>query len=355
MMASIASCYELPEIFTCETVATFLGEPGSLPSIWGIWGKDVTRYDFDVLPFATFARLPFNQVTQFSPSMKEKAHRLLNYAKRPGLGIEKLHRHSIDGRGVTIAVVDKPILETHYEFARCMQQYNLIIPEHEHNNKMHFHGAACAAFLCGATTGVANGAKLHYYAYPDWFEEDGMYWGYHFQAFEQILTHNRNAADKIRIVSVSAGFPRSRTDLQEKMDSYLAQLATTGCTLIYSNRFGEHFTCATQTQPFDSDNADTYDLDTWQTNEWDRRKVVVPSGCRTSPCNSEENAYVYNGGSSCYSWAIPYLCGVYALALQVKPELCYDDFCQLANQTAVLNKAGLAVLSPQGIIRAVTS
>ena len=38
----------------------------------------------------------------------------------PGLGIRALHAAEVDGRGVGSAVIDKPILGTHAEFAGCL-------------------------------------------------------------------------------------------------------------------------------------------------------------------------------------------------------------------------------------------
>jgi len=94
----------------------------------------------------------------------------------------------------------------------------------------------------------------------------------------------------------------------------------------------------------------TYKLDFWQTNEWHGKKVLVPSGGRTSPCNSGNDKYMYNGGQSCNSWAIPYLCGVFALSLQIEKNLSYNDFCETAKMTAAVNNKGLFIIDPKQII-----
>ena len=217
---------------------------------------------------------------------------------------------------------------------------------------MHFHGITCAAFLCGNLCGVANGANLYYYAYPDRFEDDGMYWGFHFKALDMIMEHNKTAVsnNKIKIVSISSGFPRNRADLHDKMNEYTVKLKEDGCYVIFSNLFGESFACSSKTSCFDNDNPDTYKLDVWQTNEWDKKKVLIPAGGRTSPCNSGNNKYMYNGNQSCFSWAIPYLCGVFALALQVSKDLSYADFCETAKKTAYVNSEGLYIVNPEKII-----
>jgi len=251
---------------------------------------------------------------------------------------------------VNVAIIDKPILQTHNEFTKRISKHTFVIPENEFNDKMHFHGITCAAFLCGNNCGVANKANLFYYAYPDKFEDDGMYWNYHFKALDLILEHNKSFAEKIKVVSISAGFPRSRIDLYEKMNYYITELQNYECQLVYSNNFGEKFTCASKKYGFSSDDLNGYCLDTWQTNEWDKQKILIPSSGRSSPCNSGNNKYMYNGNQSCYSWAIPYLCGVYALALQVNCSISFNEFCNLAEKTKLANDDGLYIINPHGII-----
>jgi len=348
----IASRYDLPVALNDETIANLVSEMGSLPSIWGLCGKDISELDFTAVSKEQFIRLAFNEYTRFPINFKFNHERILEESKTPGLGISTLNRKGIDGNGVNVAVIDKPILETHEDFAGRIKKYILICPKNEYNEKMHFHGITCAAFLCGNTCGVANGANLYYYAYPDHFEDDGMYWGYHFKALDMVLEHNQTVgpADMIRIVSISAGFPRNRADLHDKMNEYVSKLKETGCYLIFSNLFGEVFTCASKVSCDDNDNPDTYKLDIWQTNEWDKKKVLIPSGGRTSPCNSGNENYMYNGNQSCYSWAIPYICGVFAMALQTNNNLTFSEFCEIAKRTAATNNAGLSVINPIKIV-----
>ena len=60
---------------------------------------------------------------------------------------------------------------------------------------------------------------------------------------------------------------------------------------------------------------------------------MIPMDYRAtaSPTGPEDYVnYVYGG----YSWAAPYLAGVYALAKQVKPEITPEEFCRLAMETS---------------------
>ncbi|MDR0287127.1 MAG: GNAT family N-acetyltransferase [Clostridiales bacterium] len=344
--------YDLPSEFSDETINKFTSELGSLQSIWGLCGKDISKLNFDKVSEQQFIRLAFNEYTKFPDNFKFDCKKILEESKNPGLGLFILRKNGIDGNGINVAVIDKPILETHNELTGRIKSYTLICPESEYNEKMHFHGITCAAFLCGNSCGAANRADLYYYAYPDRFEDDGMYWSYHFKALDMILKHNQNAVPCgiIRVVSISSGFPGNRTDLQNKMNEYVDKLKETGCYVIFSNLFGETFTCSSKKSCFNNDDPDTYKLDIWQTNRWNMEMVLIPAGGRTSPCNSGKNRYMYNGNQSTISWAIPYLCGVFTLALQLDKELTYAKFCEKVKKTAYVNKEGLYVINPNKLI-----
>ena len=346
----ITSRYDLPNELTDTALNNLVSASGSLPSIWGLCGRDVSALDFKAVSGETFIKLAFNEYTVFPADFMIDYKRILEESKKPGLGVSEIHKRGINGNGVNVAVIDKPILETHQELTGRIKKYELINPENEYNEEMHFHGMTCAAFLCGNDCGAANGANLYYYVYPDKFEDDGMYWGYHFKALDMIAEHNQaNPADTIKIVSISAGFPRDRTDLTDKMNDYAEKLKKTGCYTIFSNVFGETFSCASKITSFDNDDPDNYKLDSWQ-NDWHKRQILIPSGGRTSPCCSGNDKYIYNGNQSCFSWAIPYLCGVFALALQVDKSLSYMDFCEKAKKTATVGTEGLYIINPTKIV-----
>jgi hypothetical protein len=61
-------------------------------------------------------------------------------------------------------------------------------------------------------------------------------------------------------------------------------------------------------------------------------RLLVPMEARTtaSPGGVDEYVFYREGG---WSWSIPYIAGVYALAAQVKPRTTPDEFWRLALQT----------------------
>jgi hypothetical protein len=67
-------------------------------------------------------------------------------------------------------------------------------------------------------------------------------------------------------------------------------------------------------------------------NDYDERfseRLLIPMDSRTtaSPCGSDEYAFSRCGG---WSWVTPYIADMYALAVQVDPEITPDVFWWLA-------------------------
>ena len=60
--------------------------------------------------------------------------------------------------------------------------------------------------------------------------------------------------------------------------------------------------------------------------------LLVPMDSRTtaSPTGTEDYVFYRAGG---WSWSVPYLAGMYALAVQVRPEITPEEFWATALQT----------------------
>jgi serine protease AprX len=356
----VSSRYEIPGKLTDEAIQSICSKPGSIESIWGFCGKDISGSDFSEASPEDLAEVAFDRFTTWPASLPKYDYpSVLREGKSPGLSLSRLHRKGTDGSGIAIAVIDKPILATHAEFRDCLVNYVNVVEDHDDNDQRHFHGMSCAGFACGRTVGVAPGARLHYYAWPDRFDNEVAFWDYHYAALDRVVEHNQVSDEKIRVVSISSGFSSSQQELKERLDSYGSQLAEDGCHVIYSNVFGQAFTSASREYGTDADDENGYRLDAWQTSPngigWHSAKVLTPSGGRTSPCNSGADAYMYTGNQNSYSYAIPYVAGVFALALQVDGKLSYQEFSRLAQETAKRNNLGLSVLNPVALIDRVSS
>ena len=111
--------------------------------------------------------LTFDSQTKFPPKAKLpknfSAKKILKNGKNPGLGIKKLHKKGITGKGVSAAIIDQNLLTTHQEYAKQLVWY-------EENEWWHnlggssMHAPAVASILAGKTTGVAPQVRLFLFA-----------------------------------------------------------------------------------------------------------------------------------------------------------------------------------------------
>jgi hypothetical protein len=136
---------------------------------------------------------------------------ILELGKDPGLGIRDLHEIGIDGRGVSVGIVDAAPLTAHAEYADRLKHFETVYalgPDFAYT-----HGTATASLAVGKTVGVAPGADLYF------IEADNMKsyltayfpmgWGltyrYFAEAINRLLDINEQLpeAQRIRVISVS--------------------------------------------------------------------------------------------------------------------------------------------------------
>ncbi|HWI53193.1 MAG TPA: S8 family serine peptidase [Symbiobacteriaceae bacterium] len=139
-------------------------------AVQGAKGADLRSNDFSRVTPTYMYDLTYDTQTRWpGPAKLPEGFdpaRALVWATDPGLGLRALHTKGIDGRGMAVAVFDKPIRQSHQEFAGRIH-YREVFPEDPKNKTYHFHGAAAASVLAGKNVGVAPGATLYYFAVPD--------------------------------------------------------------------------------------------------------------------------------------------------------------------------------------------
>ena len=156
---------------------------------------------FYTFTFDTATKWPQGDKT---PDMDMPA-RILEKGKYMGLGLSLLSEKGIGGKGISVAVIDKPIIREHEVFQGNLN-YVEVLPEHAKMGNTHFHGAAVAGILAGKN-GVAPEANLYYFAVPDDMEPYARY----AEAMGQILELQNTLPKegKIRIVAVAHGLDLS--------------------------------------------------------------------------------------------------------------------------------------------------
>lgn len=355
-------------------------------------GQDLSKQDLSIISADILKTAEFDTTTIWPEKEKLPAdfnpEKLLLDGKNPGLGIKELHRQGIDGRGVVVAIIDQGLDTDHPEYKDSLLDYKTL--GNINLEPISMHGPAVASLLVGKDCGVAPGAKLIYRASP------GGDLSLFAQNLQDLIKTNQSRTDeeRIRVVSCSIGYTAGKPGLTEWQEA-LRQAKDNGLIVIDAggSQIEVNFTGGGSLE--DKDDPESYsawlyqdaadiladndvakillrlraersdlkdvadeDLKTKITSLLQERQeqrlkspeVLVPSDHRTMASSwSEKNQYMHQGRGG-ISWSVPYLAGVFALALQIKPDLKQAEISRIIVQTATINQQGLKIINPQGII-----
>lgn len=353
-------------------------------------GQDLSKQDLSIISADILKTAEFDTTTIWPEKEKLPAdfnpEKLLLDGKNPGLGIRELHQQGIDGRGVVVAIIDQGLDTSHPEYKDSLVDYktfgNIDV------EPISMHGPAVASLLVGKDCGVAPGAKLIYRAQP------GGDLSLFAQNLKDLIKINQSRADneRIKIVSCSIGYMAGKTDLAEWLEA-LRQAKEQNMIVVDANgsQIEMNFTGGGSLE--DKDNPESYSawfyqdmINLFAGNDVDdillklrakrsdlkdiadedlkkkiaalleeRQKrqseeILVPSDHRTMASSwSKKNQYMHQGRGG-ISWSVPYLAGIFALALQVKPDIKSEQLTDIIKETAIVNQQGLRIINPQGII-----
>jgi hypothetical protein len=271
--------------------------------------------------------------------------KVMELGKNPGLGVRTLHKRGITGKGVSIAVIDQPLLTEHQEYADRLRLYE------EHHVRVEtrasFHGPAAASIAVGKTVGVAPDADLYYIA--SWSidiskNDRPLNFVFKAQAIRRLLEINRQlpADRKIRVISMSRSWNPSHDGYDEIVaaceEAKAAGVFVVNCGGVREGSANPPYYGLGRHPLADPDDFKSYGRvslglpkDTYKQPQW-RGYLLVPMDSRTMACARGSDKYVFFGVGG-YSWVPPYLAGVYALAAQVEPEITPERFWALAVKT----------------------
>lgn len=268
---------------------------------------------------------------------------IMELGKDPGLGVRDLHAQGIAGQGIGIAIIDAPLLVDHQEYADRLRWYEETKDVASLGQGASMHGLATASIAVGQTVGVAPEADLYFIAtsYGGSTEPDFTYLA---AGIRRILNINQQLPEdrKIRVISMSIGWLPTRKGYDE-VTAAAAEAKAAGILVICSSTEEVHgfkFGGLGRSPLNDPALAASYEPGLfWREtfavaheNEMFSNALLVPMDSRTtaSPTGNEDYVFYREGG---WSWAIPYIAGMYALAAQVDPAITPDQFWSLALQT----------------------
>lgn len=266
---------------------------------------------------------------------------VMEFGKDPGLGIRALHEAGTTGKGVGIAIIDTPLLPTHEEYAD-----RLVLYERPPDTLPDMHGTAVASLAVGRTVGTAPGADLYFVAANNYIV-DGT--GVRHGTYEPItaavlrildLSNSLPEESKIRVLSMSLGIDPQWADTSS-VNRAIELAKAHGIFVIYSNMedsygFGFH---GLGRPPMEDPNLlASYIPAHISLSDYNGffdesvPRILAPMDSRAIADYTDPDGYTFNplGGRS---WTMPYLAGVYALAVQVDPTITGERFWALALET----------------------
>jgi hypothetical protein len=333
------------------------GKLESIPEYNGNSGKpferDLRCYDPSGLDLSNnlieLLHSDFDSKTNWPKSLPDgfNPDSIMEIGKNPGLNVRKLHKVGITGKGVGIAILDQDLLVDHSEYKDQLRMYEEI--HAPRNGRAQMHGAAVASIAVGKTVGTAPDADLYYISSSDGtlfnlikyklFNNRDINPKWRVKSIYRVLEINRTLPPdkKIRVLSISFGSDR-RNFLKAIEDAGKEGLFVISSSLskTHNLRFnGLGRDCLT-----DPDNILSYFPGSFWSNYFynnpdkynNDSTLMIPMDSRCTASQSGINSYVFysNGG---WSWSIPYVAGLYALACQVKPSVTPQEFWKKALET----------------------
>lgn len=299
--------------------------------------------------------------------------KIMELNKDPGLGMRALHEQGITGKGVSIAMIDQTLLVDHIEYKDRLRLYEEMQDLREVGPQARMHGPAVASIAVGKSVGVAPDSELYYIAAgfcgaTSFQEMDFSCWA---RAVGRIVEINKDlpADRKIRVLSLSWGWlPQDKG--YEEIDAAINAAKAAGIFVISSSlRLTDNLNFHGLGRYPLSDPNDfwSYKPGLWWEKDFYKHRfsnetLLVPMDSRTtaSPTGTEDYVFYREGG---WSWAIPYLAGMYALTVQVKPDITPQQFWQAALDTGRTIHVGRngkdfefgVILDPQALIKEIQS
>ncbi len=291
--------------------------------------------------------------------------RRMELGKDPGLGVRELHQHGINGEGVHVAFVDQTLLLEHREYAGRLVRYEEI---GRVANEAEMHGAAVASVMVGETVGVAPEARFTYYA-AQLIEDGKRTFSYYARAIHEILDRNQELppAERVRAIGLSVG-PRpdevGYPDLMEAIERAREEGVFVAATIptpvfLFGIQGLDRLPDGNPNDPAAYLPGVFWREEFYREPEAFAGLLLLPMDARTVAAETGPGDYRYDRQSG-LSWSVPYLVGVYALALQVEPDLTPDRFFRVASETGFtvnLSHDGRTytlgpIVNPAGIVQA---
>jgi membrane protease YdiL (CAAX protease family) len=321
-------------------------------------GKDASKLDLRTKAKDLECVL-FDDLTAWPPSDRLPAGfdpgRILAQNKNPGLGLRALQARGVTGRGVSVAIIDLPLLTEHQEYASRLSWFEEIDPTPrvgERSLNAQMHGTAMASVAVGRTVGVAPEAELFAFGLSYATPQEFLLMPHYFAlVIERIVEVNRQlpAGRKIRAITLSHGWGEATVG-RCHAEKAVARAAAEGIAFfgVTQPTFG-----GLGRPPLgDPDKISDYEP-AWRWRK-DVGKVAfpfyIPIDTRSMASEQGVDSYLYSRYAAS-SLGPPFMAGLYALAAQVDPSITRERFLGLAERLARRDvRPDMPILDPVAMI-----
>lgn len=321
-----------------------LGVVRSLPKIEAVdgvepygnyWapGNHVISADLSDAPALAYS-LTFSNATVFAklPAGYDPEE-LLEWGKYPGLNVDILHKYGFTGAGCVVAYVDQPIaVHEQYDGGNIHYTNNT-----DGNNSM--HGPAVLSLLAGKDIGTAPDAEVYFYAHASWKADQTT----HAECLYQIIEQNKTLPEgqKITMVGFSDNIDASEANAAA-LEEAVEACQEAGIMVWFCGEYGG----ASFLPLSNKDDYSNLVVESW--GGGNPELVYVPSSGRTTAATFGDAKYTYwsSGG---LSWTMPYVLGLYGIAVEIDPTLTQDALRQLIVDTAY-DQNGMRIVNPVGFV-----
>ena len=315
---------EIPKIITSDWLMEKYNDENSCFKFWYFTYSDLRGHIFDKnIPYELKRRIDFSTKTLMDDNDYFK---LTKEMFKPDDSIVKLQEEGYNGEGISVAVIDYGFEVIHNEIKDELVSYIKM-----HDTKPHYHGTVVASLLCGKNIGVVPMAKLYFYKIVDCLElTEKDFINDVIKSLEDIYNKN-NQGCNIKVVNISSPYHRK----DDRFAEIKEKLANQGCYVIDSVDFWKYYT------PINIDhNTNEYYYGLWQNAKLDdyKKMIAIPTS-GVIPLHETENDYKYEGDVN-VSWSIPVLSGLFSMALQIKPDITFDEFNEIAIKNKIIDKDG---------------
>ncbi len=266
--------------------------------------------------------------------------KIMETGKNPGLRLEELHAEGFRGEGINIALIGQPLLITHLEYNDRIKLYE---ETDTSVSTAQLQGTAITSIAAGKTTGVSPRADIYYIAASHTeTTSNGFGWNYEptARAVRRITEINKGLPkkDKIRVLALPLSWaPEDKG--ADQLDAAVQEAIDTGLFVASSSMerfYGFTFHGLGREVYADPDLFESWTPGLWWRNIFfstedfiSQNRLLVPMDSRTTACPTGNSDYAfYRNGS--WSWVVPWIAGLYALACEVYPKIDAEYFWNAA-------------------------